>query len=39
MTEHGIKESSVAGNSPDLIPIENLWAIVKKRLREVTIAL
>ena len=33
MTEHGINTLPWPDNLPDLNPIENLWAIVKKRLR------
>ena len=33
MAGNNISNLSWPGNSPDINPIENLWAIVKKRLR------
>ena len=33
-TENGIQKISWPGNSPDLNPIENLWAILKNKLRK-----
>ena len=33
MADNNISCLSWPGNSPDINPIENLWAIVKKRLR------
>ena len=34
MVKNNIKTLKWPGNSPDLNPIENLWAVVKKRLRK-----
>ena len=33
MTDNHIKTLAWPGNSPDINPIENLWALIKKRLR------